>query len=332
MRFAIPKPPPRRSANAAIARSASASASGRRSPARSASQSSRRPGGASRSASVSAWPLPRRGKPQHARAGRLGPVRGPVARAVVGDEDLGAGELLAQRLDGRGDPRRLVARGDEDASGQPLAGSGSIGGIKASSPSRMPYWPSGPPASSSASASRPVGLLTSSTVESPFARVDADRRRLDASECLDADGRDARVAEARRRGRSGTAPSRPAAATRCGRRRRRRPGRSAPALLLDELPADERVQSGVSPPFDELAARGRGRALPCRRRRRSRERGAARQRGLHLRRSMGSFSARTNATPPAGVAERLPDARAEVVVDRADEDERDPLAVEAACS
>src|SRR6185312_3830435 len=61
LRFAIPKPPPSRRSNAAIARSASLSSSGARSPTRSASQSTRRPGGASRSASVSAWPLPRRG-------------------------------------------------------------------------------------------------------------------------------------------------------------------------------------------------------------------------------------------------------------------------------
>src|SRR5215210_5455903 len=61
-RFAIPKPPPCRSAKAAMARSASSSRSGERSPSRSASQSRSGPGGASRSVSVSACPLPRRGR------------------------------------------------------------------------------------------------------------------------------------------------------------------------------------------------------------------------------------------------------------------------------
>src|SRR6266566_1040814 len=60
--LAIPKPPPWRSANAAIVRSPSAPASGARSPSRSASKSRTRPTGAARSARVSAWPFPRAGK------------------------------------------------------------------------------------------------------------------------------------------------------------------------------------------------------------------------------------------------------------------------------
>src|SRR3954470_10734075 len=62
VRLTIPKPPPSFTANAAIARSASLSASGRRSPLRSASQRRIEPFGAARSASVRAWPLPRCGR------------------------------------------------------------------------------------------------------------------------------------------------------------------------------------------------------------------------------------------------------------------------------
>src|SRR5918993_1332965 len=59
--FAIPKPPPCLRANAATVTSASPPRSGRRSPRRSASHSRRSPLTATRSPSVSAWPLPRRG-------------------------------------------------------------------------------------------------------------------------------------------------------------------------------------------------------------------------------------------------------------------------------
>ena len=62
VRLTIPNPPPCRSENAAIARSASLSSSGPRSPVRSASQSSSGPGAAARSAIVRACPLPRRGR------------------------------------------------------------------------------------------------------------------------------------------------------------------------------------------------------------------------------------------------------------------------------
>src|SRR4051794_5247931 len=61
-RLAIPKPPPWRSAKATIARSPSAAPSFARSPSRSASTRRSRPAGASRSASVSACPLPRAGR------------------------------------------------------------------------------------------------------------------------------------------------------------------------------------------------------------------------------------------------------------------------------
>ena len=66
--FAIPKPPPCLRAKAATVRSASPSSSGVRSPRRSASQSRSAPGGAARSASVSACPLPRRGRRSTQRA------------------------------------------------------------------------------------------------------------------------------------------------------------------------------------------------------------------------------------------------------------------------
>ena len=57
----IPNPPPIRSENAATATSYPASSSGARSPSRSASQRSSGPGGAARSAAVSASPFPSRG-------------------------------------------------------------------------------------------------------------------------------------------------------------------------------------------------------------------------------------------------------------------------------
>src|SRR6266508_1584514 len=60
IRFATPKPPPTRSANTAMFRSAPFSTSGARSPDRSASQSRRKPGAAARSAADSACPFPRR--------------------------------------------------------------------------------------------------------------------------------------------------------------------------------------------------------------------------------------------------------------------------------
>ncbi len=59
--FAIPKPPPRRSANAATVRSSPAPASGPRSPTRSASASTSEPGGAACSPRVRACPFPRLG-------------------------------------------------------------------------------------------------------------------------------------------------------------------------------------------------------------------------------------------------------------------------------
>src|SRR5712691_9217402 len=61
-RFARPKPPPTRSANAATVKSPLEFNSGSSSPERSASQSSNAPGGAARSAADKAWPLPRRGR------------------------------------------------------------------------------------------------------------------------------------------------------------------------------------------------------------------------------------------------------------------------------
>src|SRR6185437_15024185 len=60
-RLASPKPPPSRVANAATLRSPPPSRSGASSPERSASQRSRAPGGAARSAADRAWPFPRRG-------------------------------------------------------------------------------------------------------------------------------------------------------------------------------------------------------------------------------------------------------------------------------
>ena len=75
------------------------------------------PGGAARSASVRAWPLPRRGRRSDAGA-RL-PRRGRrrVARAVVGDDHLGRRERSPQRRDRRRDRALLVAGGDEDRGG-----------------------------------------------------------------------------------------------------------------------------------------------------------------------------------------------------------------------
>ncbi len=84
----------------------------RESPSRSASQRRSGPGGASRSASVSAWPLPRRGsRTTRAPGARRG--GGAVARAVVGDEHLGVRERCSKSAD-RGPiaaPRRARRRG-----------------------------------------------------------------------------------------------------------------------------------------------------------------------------------------------------------------------------
>ena len=75
-------------------------------------------------------PLAAARKPDDPRARGLGPGRRRVARAVVGDDDLGVGERLAQRRDRSADPLLLVARGDEH--GEPVAhpsvGVGSGGG------------------------------------------------------------------------------------------------------------------------------------------------------------------------------------------------------------
>ena len=145
-RLAIPKPPPCRSANAAIARSAPSS-SGARSPSRSASQSSSAPGGASRSASVSAWPLPSRGSRT---------TRAPARRAAAAVESRepssattisASGNARPQRLDRLPDPRLLVPRGDQDderlSHPRRRLWPAAAAERRRSAESFTPYWPGG---------------------------------------------------------------------------------------------------------------------------------------------------------------------------------------------
>src|SRR5439155_9887119 len=93
-----------------------------------------------------------------------------VERPVVGDDHLGLRELRAQRADRACDRLVLVARGDEDRQRLPHApgvGACSILGSGASAVVFTPKLPPGAPPRRSASASRPDGLSTSSTVEKP---------------------------------------------------------------------------------------------------------------------------------------------------------------------
>ena len=111
--FASPRPPPTRAANAAIVSSASDSTSGRRSPRRSASQSRSGPGSSCRSASVSAWPLPR-------RASLITRAPASSARSAVASREpssattiAASGNCARSALDRPADPALLVTRRDE---------------------------------------------------------------------------------------------------------------------------------------------------------------------------------------------------------------------------
>ena len=90
------------------------STSGRRSPTRSASASRIDPGGRGVLGERERLTLAAPGEPEHARAGALRLGGGRVARAVVGDDHLRAGELLAERRHRRArscPPRRARRRG-----------------------------------------------------------------------------------------------------------------------------------------------------------------------------------------------------------------------------
>ena len=64
---------------------------------------------------------------------------GRVARAVVGDDHLGRGELLAERRDRLRDRALLVAGGDEDRGRVSHSAAASIGGtIPSSAPAFRP--------------------------------------------------------------------------------------------------------------------------------------------------------------------------------------------------
>jgi hypothetical protein len=54
-------------------------------------------------------------KPDYDRSGLFGPLRCPVPRSAVDDDDRRPGKVAAKRRDRLGDPVRLVPRGDEDA-------------------------------------------------------------------------------------------------------------------------------------------------------------------------------------------------------------------------
>ena len=89
-----------------------------------------RPGGAARSASVSAWPLPRRGSRRTRAPAASARVGRRVARAVVGDDHLAPRETppAAPRPSRRS--ALLVARGDEDRQrlSHPRGGSAAASG------------------------------------------------------------------------------------------------------------------------------------------------------------------------------------------------------------
>ena len=116
---------------------------GRRRPRRAVSRSPRRSASQSRSGPRGALALGERQRlalapprqPDDARPGLRRPGSRLVARAVVGDDDLGLRERCAQRRHRVSDPRLLVARGDED--GQPVRHS-PTGGCTAAGAGRTP--------------------------------------------------------------------------------------------------------------------------------------------------------------------------------------------------
>ena len=137
--LAIPKPPPRRSANAAIARSSPLRTSGPRSPTRSASASTSAPAGAACSPSVSACPLPRLGS-----SSTRAPARSASA-AVASREPSSAtitsapGNCSRSAATVAAIVRLLVACGDEDRGRVSHSAAASIGGtIPSSAPAFRP--------------------------------------------------------------------------------------------------------------------------------------------------------------------------------------------------
>ena len=125
-----------REPEAAAAASAKAATRGRRRRRRAAARSPREVGVAEQQRarpaprarpSVSAWPLPRRGSRSDARAGRLGRVRGRRrASRRRRRRPRRPGTAARSAVDGRADPRLLVARGDEDGDGS-ATGSSATG-------------------------------------------------------------------------------------------------------------------------------------------------------------------------------------------------------------
>ena len=139
------------------------------------------------------------GQPQDPGAGRVRLDRGSVARAVVGDDHVGVGELLAEGCDRRPDPTLLVAGGDQDrqALSHPRRGGRDLGQARrrVRSSSRRTA-PGAAPPSSSARASRPDCESRSSTRREVLLGERVDRRRPGPRH-LDADGRHVRRGEPR---------------------------------------------------------------------------------------------------------------------------------------
>ena len=226
--------------------------SGVRSPRTSASTSSSAPGGAARSAAESAWPLPRRGRRRTiapaASARSAVASREPSSATIT---SASGNELPQRRRPSRAIVVLLVARGDEDRRpGQPPASVGRI----ASAPSAGAVLAAArAPASRSASAARPVVWSMSSTAERPRSWNDVDRGLLRVG-VLDADRRNSCRRDARRRGRRGTAPCLPAAASTVRTTTTPSTGCSQIAVALaDELLA-ERLPERRLPARRELAA------------------------------------------------------------------------------
>ena len=113
--FAIPKPPPCRRANAATARSRVAVEQRPQVAAEvGVAEQERARAAPSRSASVSAWPLPRRGSRSTRAPAASARRRSRRASRRRRRSPPRSGNCRAELGDGRPDPRLLVARGDED--------------------------------------------------------------------------------------------------------------------------------------------------------------------------------------------------------------------------
>ena len=259
-RLASPKPPPWRSANAAIARSASTSSSGARSPSRSASQR--------RSASRRGLALGERQRlalaetrqADDASTRTLGGSCGAVARAVVGDEHLGVRERCSEARAPSLDRPFLVARGDEDGERAQPRGRVMIGngGNDCLGRRLEPVLAGGAPARRSTSAEPAGRRVDVVDARKPGSAEGADGRVVRIGR-LDPDGRARPPSSAPCRARGGTCSCRPSAAGPCGRRSRRRRARLPPPTWCSTSVLGERV------PERRVARRRRApRRAPCR--------------------------------------------------------------------